>query len=458
MKVELPHNFKPRPYQRRYMGYFDRDSRPGKRAMWVVHRRGGKDLTAMHQTNKEAHKPNQRGAYWHIFPTGEQGRKALWTGFTKDGERIMEQVFPRSIRKSPREFSPNGEMVVELKCGSIWRLLGSDKMELVGAGPRGVVFSEYALAKPRTWDLVRPMLRETGGWASFITTPRGNNHAKKLFDIAKADSSWFCELQTLYDTRAYDPETTIAEERASGMEEALIRQEYLCDWTAANVGSVYGDLIEALEKKGAVAEFEHPNDGVFTSWDLGFTDATGIWFWRLNAHGAVDVIDHYEAHGQPLSHYFDILASKPYEYVKHWLPHDARARTLISGSSILEQALGRFGSGAVAIAPHLDLLDGIQASRWLLQKPVRFHSRCESGVEALKAYRYDYDEDRKSFTRKPVHDWSSHTADAWRYLAVVVRNTEALMQPDPAPARQYPPPPQTMGEIFQQHMEQRRRR
>jgi phage terminase large subunit len=279
------------------------------------------------------------------------------------------------------------------------------------------------------------MLRETGGWASFITTPRGNNHAKKLFDIAKADPSWFCELRTLFDTRAYDPEQTIAEERASGMPEALIRQEYLCDWTAANVGSVYGDLLEALEKRGGVAEFDHPEDGVFTSWDLGFTDATGIWFWRVGRDGGVDVIDHYEAHGQPLSHYFDVIEAKPYRYAKHWLPHDARARTLVSGTSILEQALARY-PGLVAIAPHLDLLDGIQAGRWLLQKPTRFHSRCVDGVEALKAYRYDYDEDRKTFTRKPVHDWSSHTADAWRYLATVARHSELMTRkPDPEAAR-----------------------
>lgn len=437
MKVTLPNGFTPREYQRRYMAYFDGG---GKRAMWVVHRRGGKDLTALHQTCKMMHR--RKGVYWHIFPTAEQARKAIWEGFTKDGDRTLEQVFPRAIRKSPRAFLPNSEMVVELACGSIWRLMGSDRMEVVGAGPVGVAFSEYALAKPRTWDLVRPMLRENDGWASFITTPRGNNHAKKLYDVARKDSRWFCDLQTLYDTRAYDPEQTIAEERESGMPEALIRQEYLCDWTAAMVGAVYGDLVEAMERAGRLESFEHATDDVFTSWDLGFSDSTAIWFWRVGEGGGVDVLDHYENHGLPLSHYFDVLEQRAetlgFRYAKHWLPHDARARTLASGSSILDQFLERFRgrSEAVAIGPALSLLDGIQAARWLMQKPTRFHPRCSEGVEALKAYRYEYDENAKSFTRKPLHDWSSHTADAWRYVAVVARQSEMLMRrEDPAEKR-----------------------
>lgn len=314
-------------------------------------------------------------------------------------------------------------------------------MEVVGAGPVGVVFSEYALAKPKTWDLVRPMLRENDGWMWAITTPRGNNHAKKLYDVAKADSSWFCDLKTLYDTRAYDPEATLAEERASGMPEALIRQEYLCDWTAANVGAVWGDLVEALEKRGGLEDFAHETDGVFTSWDLGISDSTSLWWWRVRGDGA-EVLDFYEAHGKPLSHFFDVLEEKQaahgWRYLKHWLPHDARARTLATGSSILEQAMERLGRGMVAIGPSLSLLDGVQAARWLLQREgTRFHPRCAEGLEALRAYRYAYDEDRKTFTDKPLHDWASHAADAFRYAAVVVRHSELLTR-KPAPKPQRP--------------------
>lgn len=454
MRVDLPNGFTPRPYQRRYMRYFDNG---GKRAVAIWHRRAGKDLVALHQLAKQAHE--RRGVYWHTLPTYRQAKKAIWDGFTKDGRKIIDSVFPPALVKRRNE----QDMLLELRCGSIVQLIGSDTVDnLVGAGPVHVTFSEFALCKPSAWELVRPMLRENGGTAAFITTPRGKNHAFKLYEMARENPSWFCERLSIFDSGAYDnPQAIIDEERAEGMEEALIRQEYLCDWTAALVGSVFGDLLEAAEKDGRIAAFEHERDAIFTSWDLGFTDATGIWFWRLSADG-VDVVDHYEAHGQPMSHYFDVLEEKAatlgFRYVKHWLPHDARAKTLATGSSILDQFLARYGSGAVAICPSLSLLDGIQAARWLLQKRTRFHSRCGDGIEALKAYRYEYDEDRKTFTRKPLHDWSSHSADGFRYLACVVRASELMSQKDEPPKAQLPPPPPTIDEVFQQHYESRRRR
>lgn len=451
MRVEIPNGFTPRAYQKKAMAWFDRG---GKRAYTVWHRRGGKDLTAMHQSCKMAHK--RKGAYWHIFPTAEQGKKAIWEGFTKDGERIMEQVFPASIRKSPRAFTPNGEMIVELKCGSIWRLMGSDKMEVVGGGPMGVVFSEYALAKPKTWDLIRPMLRENDGWAWMITTPRGRNHAHKLFEMARKDSAWFCDLKTLYDTRAYDPESTIAEERASGMPEELIAQEYLCDFNAANVGSFYGAQLAELDIRGGLgAVFEAAGkDDIFTSWDLGKADDTAIWWWRPGP-GGVDILDHYASHGEDLPHYFQVLASRAerhgWKYRKHWLPHDARAKTLATKVSVLDQFLTEYGAGSVAMVPDMLLKDGIQATRKLLGHPgTRIHARCAlienakdcDGIEALRAYHREWDDEQKCFREKPVHDWSSHTADSARYMATVAEVAGHLVRkpaPPVEPPAQRPP-------------------
>jgi hypothetical protein len=433
--VRIPNGFTPRPYQARLMRYFDK---VGKRAFWCVHRRGGKDLTSLHQTCKMM--LQRRGTYWHIFPTGEQGKKAIWEGFTRTGQRIMEQVFPTAIRHSPRAFSPSGEMVVVLKNGSIWRLMGSDKLEVVGAGPVGVVFTEFALAKPKTWDLIRPMLRENEGWAAFVTTPRGRNHAWELYQSARDNPDWFCEVQTLRDTMAYDPEATVREERASGMPEALIQQEYFCDWEAALVGSVWGDLLETMAKDGRIAAFDSAGPDTFTSWDLGRTDSTAIWWWQVNrATGGVDVVDHYENHGQGLAHYFGVVRDRAKErgwkYIRHWLPHDARAKTLAASTSIQEQAQAALGS--VSITPGLSVLDGIQAARELWARPTtRFHSRCAEGLEALRAYRYEYDEDKKAFAAKPAHDWASHTADAARYMAIVAALSEANTRPEVKTPRQ----------------------
>ena len=419
MKIVIPNDFTARAYQIPFMRYMDSHA-IGGRAVCVYHRRAGKDLMGGHQLCKMAHR--RTGVYWHVFPTFEQGRKAIWEGFRSDGKRTIDNIFPREVIKRRNE----QQMMVELKCGSIYRIIGSDKIEVVGAGPVGVLFSEYSIAKPRAWDLIAPMLRENGGWAAFVYTPRGNNHGKKLYDMAKANPNWFCDLKTLYDTRAYDPDKTIAEERAAGRPEALIRQEYLCDWTAANVGAVFGDLVEQLEKRNGILDFAHPSDGVFTSWDLGISDATAIWFWRINDKRMPDLIDHYESTGKPLSHYFDVVEAKGYRYVKHWVPHDARAHELSTGVSRVEMFADRWGVENVAVTPSLSIADGLQAARWLLQQPMRIHTRCEDGLEALRMYHYLWDEDRKVFSPKPDHDWSSNTADAFRYLAIVARYTEEI--------------------------------
>ena len=453
MEVQLPNDFTPRPYQRRAMAYFDEG---GKRAITVWHRRAGKDLVALHQTAKSAHE--ERGAYWHFFPTFEQARRSIWEGYRRDGKRILENVFPGFL--DPKRAGSivarknDQQMFLELKCGSIWRLMGSDRSESVGAGPKGVVFSEFALCRPSAWDFVRPMLRESGGWAWFITTPRGKNHAHRLYQSAAGPASgWYRDLQTVLDTglefhsnrgaAMLDGAQLMDEERAEGMPEALVRQEYLCDFSAALVGAVWGDLIEAMEKRGQLANFEHEVDGVHTSWDLGISDSTTIWFWRFKGD-SVEVLDYFEAHGKPLSHYLDELEVRAklrgYRYERHWLPHDARSRTLATGSSVLEQAIERLGSAAVELTPSLSVLDGIQAGRWLLQQTgTRFHPRCSEGLEALRQYHYEYDASRKTFSPKPEHDWSSHAADGFRYLAVVARKMPRVNVPKSLP----PAPPPT---------------
>jgi hypothetical protein len=472
VKVSIPNDFQPRPYQVPIMRYFDKG---GKRAFWVVHRRGGKDLTMLHQTCKMMHQ--RKGVYWHIFPTFAQARKAIWEGHRKDEKRIMENVFPGFLDpKRPGSIvkrKDEQQMMIELKNGSIWRLMGSDRIEVVGAGPVGVVYSEFALSSPRARHMISPMLRENGGWEAYITTPRGVNHAKELYDDAVKDPLWFAQTMPLEytgawrdwtdkNTRPYSSaEEVRAEERAAGMPDSIVAQEYDCDWNAALAGSVYGDLIDQAAKTGALEEFAHEQGDVFTTWDLGFTDSTVVWFWQVR-DGGIDLIDFYEEHGKPLSHYFDMLDGRPYRYVKHWLPHDARQVTLSSGVSILNQFIARF-PGQVSICPDLPLLDGIQATRWMLQQGVRFHPRVADGVKALRQYHYEYDEDKKTYANKPAHDWSSHTADALRYVASVVKNSDLIRPRPAAPAKPavYAKPLHmsvTLNDLFAEHEERIRSR
>lgn len=438
--ITIPNEFAPRQYQERPMAYLDKG---GRTVMWIVHRRGGKDLTLMHQTCKMAFQ--RTGVYWHIYPQFEQARKAIWEGFRKDGKRIMENVFPgfttpkragSIVRRKDEQ-----KMMVELTNGSIWHLMGSDRVEVVGAGPVGVVFSEYALSDPRARNLIRPMLKENGGWEAYITTPRGKNHAYDLFQIAQRDKTWFCEVQTLRQTGAWrewlnknnQPYSSIdemfREEIMDGVPEEIVAQEYDCDWSAALAGSIWGKLLDRLSSIGGMEDFQHGRDNVFTTWDLGLSDDTAIWFWRLK-DGGVDLIDFHQAHGEPLSYYFDLVDSRPFRYVKHWLPHDARQTTLASGVSILNQ-MQKHWPGQVAICPDMGVQDGIQAARWMLQQGVRFHPRCGDGISALRQYHYAFDDKKKIYTNTPVHDWSSHAADAFRGLASVVKVSGLLTKKSP---------------------------
>lgn len=229
------------------------------------------------------------------------------------------------------------------------------------------------------------------------------------------------------------------------------------EWVAENVdakypshdkGSIYGDLLAALDTRGGILDFAHDTGGIFTTWDLGRADSTSIWFWRLREHG-VDIVDHYRNNGEPLSHYHGVLEEKKqergYRYLKHILPHDARAETLSTRLSIEDQMRAKYGAAAVVIGPELSVEDGIAAARWLLEQDVRFHVRCdvppvpglESGLEALRSYRYAYSERLQTFSRDPLHDWASHDADAFRYVACFVQVAQMLTaKPDEKPTPQ----------------------
>lgn len=403
------------------MRYFDNG---GKRAVWVMHRRGGKDSTMINQATKMALK--RVGTYWHMLPSLRQGRKVIWEAIDKSGRRVIDQAIPPEIRKKDPNHS---DMKIELKNGSIIQIVGSDNYDsLVGSNPVHVTFSEWSLTRPSAWDYLRPILLENEGTASFIYTPRGKNHGWDLYQVAKKNPKWFCALMTIEDTKAL-PLDFLDEERNSGMPEERIQQEYYCDFTANMVGSYYGELLRAIEDRGDYCEFNHEIDEVQTHWDIGFTDSTAIWFWRINKFtGEVEIIDCYEAHGLPVSHYIDVLYNRPYRYTRHWLPHDANDSRFryATGMSIREQLMQT--NLPIAITPKLSLEDGIQAARKTLQSKIKFHSRVKQGWAALENYHREYDEDTKTFAQRPEHDWSSHFADAFRYMSVTLNAAKLLSE------------------------------
>lgn len=420
-EIKVPHDWLPRPYQE---PLWDALAGGCKRAVAVWHRRAGKDSVGLNWTVREA-LSGRVGVYWHLLPTLRQGRRVVWDGITGDGRRFLDH-WPNDAVAHRR----NDEMKFELVNGSIWQVVGSDNYDaLVGANPVGVVMSEYALQGPAAWNYLRPILAENGGWAVFLYTPRGHNHGYALYNMAKGEPDWFAQKLTRDDTEAISLEAVEAERR-SGMSNEMIEQEFFCSFEAPLHGSYYGHEMMEAERDHRITHVPHDvAAGVETWWDLGIGDATAIWF-AQRVGQEIHLIDYHEETGKGLAHYASVLQAKREErsmvYADHVFPHDVRARELGTGKSraeVLEDL-----NVEVTIAPDLHVNDGIEASRAILPRCWFDEKRCERGIEALRQYRKDEDENRGRtdgtgalmpyFKAKPRHDWASHGADAFRYGAV----------------------------------------
>ena len=356
--MDLPNNFTLRAYQQNVWRHF---AAGGKRAVSIWHRRAGKDLTALQRTAVEAHK--RIGTYWHMLPQTAQARKVVWDGLVQDTQdksiKMIDWAFPPDIRKST-----NGqEMRIELKCGSIIQLCGSDNYDsLIGSNPVGVTLSEYSVAKPAAWNYIRPILVENNGWAWFIYTPRGANHGEDLYRKAVKSPRWFAEILTVDDTRAISL-GAIQEERNDGMSEDMIQQEFYCSFSAALVGAYYGKHMIAAEKNGQVRKVPYdPSVPVETSWDIGVDDMTSIIFWQYIPGGELHVIDYLEGSGQGLPFYLGKLDAKPYLYGTDYVPHDFKARSFAAGAKSaydIAKAHGR----KMKVIPKMNPLERIEAAR-----------------------------------------------------------------------------------------------
>lgn len=426
-EIKLPHEWKPRPYQERLWEYLGGG---GKRAVIRWHRRSGKDDVFLHHVACCAfEKP---GNYWYLLPEYSQARKSMWDSINPHtGRRRIDDVFPKEIRSFTREH----EMIIGLG-KSTFQLVGSDNPNsLVGSPPIGLVFSEYALSNPSAWAYLMPIVEENGGWVGFNSTPRGNNHFKDMCRFAENEPGWFYEALTANQTSVFTPlqlENILKQLQATHGPEfgrALWLQEYFVSFDAAIPGSIWGDCMTACEASGRIGSVPHTEGvPVSTAWDLGRTDDTAIWFFQMVA-GMVHVIDYHASSLKEIDFYGKLLRDKAkddgYVYGTHWLPHDARPRRLgMGGKSILQQ-MHEQDAGRCAIVPRLDIQEGIQAARKTFQY-VKFDSvRCDDGIECLKQYHRKWDDEKKCFEDYPVHDWSSHGSDAFRYLSLVWRNPKS---------------------------------
>ena len=413
-EIVLPHNWHPRSYQRPLWNYLERG---GKRALAVWHRRAGKDDVALHWAGVAA--MERPATYWHMLPEYSQARKAIWSGVNPhSGKRRIDEAFPHEIRETTSE----QEMFIRFRNGSTWQIVGSDNYgSLVGTPPAGIVFSEWARANPASWAYLAPIVVENNGWALFITTPTGRNHAHAMLEMARADPAWFAEVLTVNETQAIGL-ATVEQQRKEyhslfGLDagDALIEQEYFCSFAAAILGAYYARELTAAENEGRIARVDiNPDLAVHTAWDLGIDEPCAIWCFQIEP-GRVNVVDYYKSSGHGLDHYVEWLNENGYRGVD-WVPHDARIREFSTGRTRLEYmlALGR----KPRVVPQHKLADGIQAARLTLPLAHFDAGRCAKGLHALREYKAEWDEDLRTFKRTPKHDWASHGADAFRYLSM----------------------------------------
>lgn len=426
--IKIPNGWAPRPYQRPLWDYLERG---GKRAIQVAHRRWGKDDVLLHRACVAAFE--RPATYWHALPEYAQARKAIWNAVNSHtGKRRIDEAFPHELRAATND----QEMFIRFKNGSTWQVIGSDRYNsLVGAGVAGIAFSEWALCNPASWGYIAPMMEENNGWAAFISTPRGKNHAHAMLMEAQSNPRWYGGLASVLDTGAIDPDrldeilrTNYIAIYGEDFGRAQFEQEYLCSFTAAILGAFYAREMIAVRNEGRIdPALEALSDRpVHRAWDIGVRDETSIWWFQV-VGGQVYILDCYSTSGVGVDHYAEVIEKRRAEHGwidgTDFVPHDAKVKEWGTGRTRVEamQGLGL----RPRVVPSASLMDGINAVRQTLPRSV-FHSRCEAqGIGALEQYRREWDGDKKTFRASPLHDWSSHLSDAFRYLSLSWREAPA---------------------------------
>lgn len=438
MQLQLPANgWRPRWYQ---LPAWEAMLSPDIDTVTLAwHRRAGKDDIAMH--SRCIRMMQRVGNYWHLLPQQEQARKALWESVNpRTGQVRWKDAFPEQLIAHV----DNQAMKLTFKNGSTWQLLGSDNYNsLVGTTPVDIVFSEAALADPNAFAFFRPILLENKGSSLHISSPRGRNHFYRQFEIAANSRRGFAQRLSAFDTDVFTEEQLEIEEReyislyGEAIGKALFEQEYLSSWDAAVIGSVFGTELRALEQEGRAQPLRYdPRYPVITSWDIGVLDATVILFWQVVGN-TVRLIDWYQATDTGIEHFAEVLRQKPYFYQAHIGPHDTKNREWGAGGASRMEIARNLGikfervpqtakADSIAAGSRLLKMTSINVSEKLVKDPM---DDCAFVMEALRQYRFGFDQQRRVMSKSVLHDWTSHYADALMTFAVWFTLKKGLTRP-----------------------------
>lgn len=381
---------------------------PARWRVVVAHRRAGKTVAALNgllDTALSCPLPDPRCAY--IAPFLAQAKQVAWDYLKKFTKPIPGVSFNEAELRADFPAKSGTARI---------RLFGADNYEAMrGLYQDDVDCDEFGDWDPRAWtEVVRPALSDRKGKATFTGTPKGKNTFYEHFLKAKSGRPgwawWELKAST---TGLLSPEEL--EEARSDMDEATYLREYECSFDAAIQGAYYAAEMNAAAPRIAKVPID-PILKVDTAWDLGIDDATAIWFFQEAGH-ELRVIDYLEVSGEGLPQIYGRLEAKGYRYGVHYLPHDVEARELGTGVS-RKETLQKLGLRNITVIPAQEVADGINAARLLLPRCWFDAERCARGIEALKQYRREWDGKRQVWRERPLHDWTSHAADAFRYRAL----------------------------------------
>jgi phage terminase large subunit len=417
------------PYapRRLFLPYHERSQRFGK---VVAHRRFGKTVGTLNDTIRRAAENERKDPpprYAYIAPTFGQAKDIAW-GYLKHYTSTVPEV-----RRS------DGELWIELPHNNARiRLYGGDAYDrLRGIYLDGVDIDEPAQLDPRAWpEVIRPTLSDFKGWGTFIGTPKGRNWFYGLgrMDDGAIDPEWMHLVLKASETGILDEEELASARKM--LTEEQYAQEYECSFEAAIVGAYYGREMAAAEKDNRIRSVPHERaSDVFAAWDLGISDSMSIWIGQIVGR-EWHWINYYENSGHALDHYVDWIKALPYKVHLHYLPHDGAARELQSGKSrvqFLEERGFLMGGGDDnKCVPRHEPMDGIEAARLRFNRMYFDAEKCARGIDCLRMYRADYDDKNQVLRQRPLHDWASHGADAFR---CGVMGAEETVAPEPTVTR-----------------------
>ena len=404
-------------------------------AAMCCHRRAGKTVACIGDLiTRAVYTQKPKAQYAYVGPFRQQAKEIAWEYLKAMSEEVR--------KGAPRE----SDLRITLLNGSKITIYGADNPDsLRGLYFDGMVVDEYGDCRPSLWgDVLLPTLLDRKGWAVFIGTMRGKNHFFETLEKARETNSWYYKVLKASESGLLGEED-LAEARAE-MSEAQYAQEMECDPDAAVQGTYYANILSKMQGDERIGDYLHdPDEMVFVSADLGYTDSTAFWFWQLDKDGPI-LIDYEEADSESLEFYFDMLKNKPYDYAEFYLPHDAKAKSLQTGRSTVEQFLDQGFN--CQVVPKLAVQHGIDAGRLILPQCRIDQRSCRRGIEVLRAYRRSFNEKTRQYSNNPLHNWASNGSDAFRYFALVTKTEKTALEVEKEHEDLIKPPEYTLDELF----------